>query len=108
MGRKEEILALLDKQPLTTKEISSKLSIAEDDVRTYLRRLKKTNEIKIIGMRNRYKIYFTKDPLESLELLSFLNNFFKENVSYLIKNKKISDFILTYEEKFNKIEEMVK
>ena len=105
LGKKEEILDLLDKKPLTTKEISSELSISEDDIRTYLRRLKKEGRIYIIGIKERYKIYFTQDPIE---LLAFLNNFFKENVSYLAKNKQILDFILGNEDIFNRIEELIK
>ena len=105
LGKKEEILDLLDKKPLTTREISSELSISEDDVRTYLRRLKKEGKIKVIGIKERYKIYFTKDPIE---LLAFLNSFFKENVSYLAKNKQILDFILENEDVFNRIEELIK
>ena len=105
LGKKEEILDLLDKKPLTTKEISSELSLSEDDIRTYLRRLKKEGKINIIGIKDRYKIYFTKDPID---LLTFLNSFFKENVSYLAKNQKILDFILKNEDIFNKIEELVK
>lgn len=105
LGRKEEILALLEKRSLTSKDISSELSISKDDVRKYLQRLKKDHKIRVIGIKEGYKIYSAHDPIE---LLSFLNTFFKDNVSYLARNQEIYEFILSNEEIFNKIEELVK
>jgi len=42
------------------------------------------------------------------KLLIFLNDFFKENVDYLMKKKSILDFILENENKFNEIEDLIK
>lgn len=49
-----------------------------------------------------------KDKLSStIELLKFYNDFFKENLDYLLKDSKISEFILSHEE-FDKAEEIIK
>ena len=40
------------------------------------------------------------------ELLIFLNDFFKDNVDYLMKKKSITDFIIENKSKFNEIEEL--
>jgi len=45
-----------------------------------------------------------KNYEEILELLIFSNNFFKENVDYLMKNDTIKKFILKNDEIFDKIE----
>lgn len=42
-----------------------------------------------------------------IELLKFYNDFFKDNIDYLLKNSKISEYILNHEE-FDKIEEVIK
>lgn len=47
-----------------------------------------------------------KNNKKTLKYLKFLNEFFKDNVDYLIKNEFIQDFIINHEE-FDTIEEVV-
>ena len=42
-----------------------------------------------------------------IELLKFYNEFFKDNLDYLLKNTDISEFILNHEE-FDKVEAVIK
>ncbi len=42
-----------------------------------------------------------------IKLLEFYNNFFKDNIDYLLKDTKISEYILNHEE-FDKVEEIIK
>lgn len=55
-----------------------------------------------------YSCSLTPENHNPVELLSFLNDFFKENVNYLMKNDKMTNYIIDNEEKFNEIEELVK
>jgi len=51
---------------------------------------------------------FLEGKMVSIELLKFYNNFFKDNIDYLMKNKDIDLFIEQNEKIFDEIEEMVK
>jgi hypothetical protein len=51
---------------------------------------------------------FLEGKLESIEHLKFYNDFFKDNIDYLMKNKDIDLFIEQNEKIFDEIEEMVK
>ena len=51
---------------------------------------------------------FLQNKTDTLKYLRFLNDFFKNNVEYLLKNKEIDAFIEENEEMFNKIEKLVK
>jgi hypothetical protein len=112
IGNKEKILNMLRGKELTVKEIARSSEFNENETRVYIHRLKKENEIKEVGKEGRSIIYTTgkiskKPPSECITLLKFLNDFFKSNVSYLLKNEEIKEYILQNEE-FDKIEEMIK
>ena len=51
---------------------------------------------------------FLQNKTSSLEYLRFLNDFFKNNIEYLLKNEEIDAFIEEHEEIFNNIEVLVK
>ena len=44
---------------------------------------------------------------EIMKLMKFINDFFKNNIEYLLENEAIDKFIEKNEDKFNKIEEMI-
>jgi len=113
MGLKIKILNLLEKKDLTAKQISVELRTDLGCTRVYIWRLKKQRLIEsyktIEGKELIYKIKKTsseKSP-EIKEMVIFLNNFFKNNVKYLAKNKEIYDFIIQNELKFKLIEKLI-
>lgn len=101
---KKKILNLFSKEELTSKQISEKLGIKIENIYVYISELKKDNKICIISDSNGKNVYFMGKPIEYLK---FLNDFFKENVEFLMKNNQIKDFILENEELFNKIERVI-
>lgn len=110
MSNKYKILELLKQNELTVKEIADTTEFNENEVRVYIHRLLKDNLIKEIGKKNRYYIYsvIEKEPnkvnKDLINYLKFYNDFFKDNIEYLMKNPKIVKFIEKNENIFNKIE----
>ena len=109
MSNKHEILELLRTNELTVKEIAERTQFNENEVRVYIHRLLEDNLVKDIGRKNRWILYTAakKDIIETSELvhyLDFLNEFFKDNIDYLLQNPRIDKFIEDNENIFNKIE----
>ena len=65
MSKKEQILELLRQEPLTSKEISTKLGFEGQETRTYLLRLKKANKIYSLEKRGRYNVYSIVEKIGS-------------------------------------------
>lgn len=65
MSKKEQILELLRQEPLTSKEISTKLGFEEQETRIYLLRLKKANKIYSLEKKGRYYIYSIVEKIGS-------------------------------------------
>lgn len=98
----DQILSLLEKESLTSLEIANRLGKDKDLIFPKLSRLNKENRIMAINNEKPYKyITITKDML--LNYLKFLNDFFKDNQEYILRNEKILNFVLDHEE-FDKIE----
>ena len=111
----------------TTQDIYKETGIPYDNINVYLNDLKNKGKIKVIDKIGRFNIY-TLIPREErkinekdeeiyqvtfaetllIEYLKFLNDFFKDNVDHFMKNKKIVNFILKNENKFNDIEKIIK
>ena len=104
MKKIEQVINILAKEELTSLEISNKLDIKTDIIYVYLNKLLKTGKIERTNDKKPYKY---KKSLTSIELLKFLNDFFKNNIEYLIKNPETDMFIEQNENIFNKIEEMI-
>jgi len=104
ISEKTKVLELLSYEELTSKQISNKLGIKIENVYVYISELKKDNKICKISNSNGKNAYFTIRPIEYLK---FLNDFFKQNIDYLMKNHQITDFILRNENIFNKIEKVI-
>jgi len=107
MTKKEDVLEILKKEELTSIEISDKTGYPKNIVWVYLNQLFNEKKIVVVrkeGRSNIYKAVVKEDPLV---FLKFLNDFFKENIEYLMENNKIDKFIERNEEKFNKIEEVI-
>lgn len=86
MSKKEEIIKDIVSKKLTGADIARKYGVTP----VYISQIKKT---------------ITPDIIE---LLKFMNEFFKRFFDYLTKNPKIEMFIELNEEKLNIIEELVK
>lgn len=110
MGNKEEILEILKSENLTASEIAIKQGISVNSVKTYLQRLKNDKLVMSITKKGREMVWsintkeVSEDYKESVELLKFLNKFFKDNYKHLSKSKSIIDFVMRNEDKFNRIE----
>lgn len=102
-----KIIELLRNNDLTSIEIAKKLNIPKNNCASYLTALRKSGRIVRISDNIPYKYKLAMNREEILELLKFSNNFFKDNIDYLLKDPKISEYILSHEE-FDKIEELVK
>lgn len=111
MGRKEEIMKSIRESPKTASELSTDLNLDIQDIRTYIQRLKTDGKIKEIDKDGREFVYDTTDKKEKpvnskkyLEAIKFFNDFYKENIDYLLENEDIMNFILNNEKMFEKIE----
>lgn len=91
----EEIYVLL---------INSNISVKKENLWSYLSTLRKNLKIDVINDKKPYKYVVA---MSKLELLSFMNEFFKNNIEYLMKNPETDKFIEQNEDIFNKIEEMI-
>lgn len=100
----QRIMELLKDRELTSLEVASKLEIPKGNCASYLNTLYKDGRIIRTTNKRPFKYKIAETPIE---LLRFSNNFFKEIIDYLLKNPKISEYILNHEE-FDKIEDLVK
>ena len=105
MTKIDNVVNLLAKEELTSKEIADKLGEKKPDViYVYLNKLLKE---KVIERTTDKKPYKYKKSMTPIELLNFYNNFFKENIDYILKNKDMNRFIELNEIVFDKIEEVI-
>ena len=117
MGNKEIIYDLLkeNNSGLTVSEISEKINISKKAVRVYINRLEKCGLITKKTKKGRENLYVLRnnkknlvyEPKKAVSYVKFLNNFFKQNLSYLMKDKNIINYILENEKIFNEIEEFL-
>lgn len=120
IGNKERIINILKKfeSGLTYKNLLDQYrSEHNKDLENgyvYLKRLKQS------GLIETYKPPYSKGKVITYKLvpealkendpitaLKFLNNLFKNNIEYLIKNERIDQFIEKNEVMFNKIEKVI-
>jgi len=112
MSKRSKILELLTQNELTTKEIQAKLGYDLNLIQVYIHQFKNNGQIKKKGNKGKFIIYsaIEKEPIKIdknlIKYLIFFNDFFKDNLEYLIKNKKIQDFVLNHKE-FDEIEEVI-
>ena len=109
-SNKERILEFLKDNQLTSSELADKTGIDIDSIYVYLNQLYKNKKVERITNKKpyKYKNSTLKTRLnEYKELLKFMNEFFKENIQYLLENEDIREFILNHKE-FDKIEEVIK
>jgi sugar-specific transcriptional regulator TrmB len=122
----------------TAESIYEETGVPIDNIFIYLNTLKNKNKIKIVDKIGRFNIYtiipreereqpiqqnskeaieyleflnnltIQQNSKEAIEYLEFLNNFFKENYKLLSSKKSNIEYIIQNENKFNKIEEMIK
>jgi len=100
----ERIMELLKDRELTSVEIAPEINNSIRNCSSYLNTLYEDGRIERTNNKRPFKYKLPETPIE---LLRFSNNFFKEIIDYLLKNPKISEYILNHEE-FDKIEELVK
>ncbi len=103
ISEKDQILELLTKTELTSSKIHELTEIDKQHVYIYLNSLLKDKKIERLNDRKPY-IYFA---VKTKEYLAFLNNFFKDNINYLMKDPKIVKFVEKNEKLFNKIEMVI-
>ena len=103
ISEKDQILELLTKTELTSSKIHELTEIDKQHVYIYLNSLLKDKKIERLNDRKPY-IYFA---VKTKEYLTFLNNFFKDNINYLMKDPKIVKFVEKNEKLFNKIEMVI-
>lgn len=105
MTKIDNVVNLLAKEELTSKEIAEKLDdITPDIVYVYLNKLLNSG---IIERTTDKKPYKYKKSLTPIELLKFYNNFFEKNIDYILKNSDMNKFIEKNEKIFDKIEEVI-
>ena len=100
---KDKIIELLLKRNLTSRQISGETGIKKEHVYVYLNELLKEKKICRLDDQKPY-IYFT---VNYVGFLKFLNEFFKDNIDYLIDNPDITKFLEEKSEIFNKIEKVI-
>jgi len=112
VSKLEKILEELIKSndPLTTNQIANRCDFKIRETRVFLNTLYNKGHVKRVNDKKPYEYRaITPKALlkKNLEYLKFLNDFFKNNIDYLMNNQKIDNFIEKNEEIFNKIEEML-
>ncbi|KKL91085.1 hypothetical protein LCGC14_1898240 [marine sediment metagenome] len=100
----KRIMELLADKEMTSVELAPILKITVANCSYKLNIL--MNDGRIIRTNNK-KPYKYKVAITPKELLKFYNNFFKDNVDYLMKKPKIRDYILNHDE-FDKAEDVIK
>ncbi len=103
LSEKKQILELLTKTELTSSKIHELTEIDKQHIYIYLNSLLKDKKIERLNDKKPY-IYFA---VKTKEYLAFLNDFFKDNLDYLMKDPKIDKFIEKNEKIFNKIEKVI-
>jgi hypothetical protein len=101
-NNKEKIFTFLMNDPLTVKELSLLSGLDENNVRTYVNRLRKENRIRQVGMEGRYKkfqasranffenvqlgIPHSDHPYENVayESLQIAHQFYRQNISEIL------------------------
>jgi len=113
MGIKEQIIEELKNDNCTAKELSEKLEIGIDTIKSTITRMKKEDLILVIGYRHRHSIYslnpdkFELNMENILKWLAFLDKMFKDNVDYLLENEEIVNLVMSNEEKFENITKVI-
>ncbi len=103
ISEKDQILDYLTKTELTSSKIHELTGINKQHVYIYLNSLLKNKKIARLNNKKPY-IYFA---VKTAEYLVFLNDFFKDNIKYLMKDSEIDKFIEKNEKIFNKIEVVI-
>ena len=103
LSEKNQILELLTKTELTSSKIHELTEIDKQHIYIYLNSLLKDKKIERLNDKKPY-IYFA---VKTKEYLAFLNDFFKDNIDYLMKDPKIDKFIEKNEKIFDKIEKVI-
>ena len=103
LSEKKQILELLTKTELTSSKIHELTEIDKQHVYIYLNSLLKDKKIERLNDKKPY-VYFA---VKTKEYLAFLNDFFKDNIEYLMGDPKIDKFIEKNEKTFDKIERVV-
>jgi len=83
MSNKYKILELLKNEEYTVKEIAENSEFNENEVRTYIHRLKEKNLIKEIGKKNRYIIYAAKEKESNTMILKQLYNLMVNKMQFI-------------------------
>lgn len=97
-------MVLLADKEMTSLELAPILKISVANCSYKLNVLKNDGRITRTSDTKPYKY---KVEITTIELLKFYDDFFKDNINYLLKDSKISEFILNHEE-FDKAEEVIK
>ena len=103
LSEKDQILDLLTKTELTSSKIHELTGIDKQHVYIYLNSLYNDKKIERLNDKKPYTYFAVKIK----EYLAFLNDFFKDNIEYLMKDPKIDKFIEKNEKTFNKIEMVI-
>jgi len=103
LSEKNQILELLTKTELTSSKIHKLTEIHKQHIYIYLNSLLKDKKIERLNDKKPY-VYFA---VKTKEYLAFLNDFFKDNLDYLMKDPKIDKFIEKNEKIFDKIEKVI-
>ena len=103
LSEKNQMLELLTKTELTSSKIHELTEIDQQHVYIYLNSLLKDKKISRLNDKKPYTYFAVKTE----EYLAFLNDFFKDNIEYLMNDPKIDKFIEKNEKIFNKIEKVI-
>ena len=103
LSEKNQILELLTKTELTSSKIHELTEIDKQHVYIYLNSLLKDKKIERLNDKKPY-IYFA---IKTKEYLAFLNDFFKDNIEYLMKDIEIVKFVEKNGKIFDKIEKVI-
>lgn len=103
LSEKNQILELLTKTELTSSKIHELTEIDKQHIYIYLNSLLKDKKIGRLNDKKPY-IYFA---VKTKEYLAFLNDFFKDNLDYLMEDPKIIKFVEKNEKIFKKIEMVI-
>lgn len=103
LSEKDQILEILTKTELTSSKIHDLTGFNKQHIYIYLNSLLKEKKIERLNDKKPY-LYFA---VKTKEYLLFLNDFFKDNIEYLMEDPKIVKFVEKNEKIFNKIEMVI-
>lgn len=103
ISEKDQVLELLTKTELTSSKIHELTGIDKQHVYIYLNSLYNEKKIERLNDKKPYTYFAVKTK----EYLTFLNDFFKDNLEYLMNDPKIIKFVERNEKIFNKIEMVI-